>query len=173
MGAECCCRLIAAVGNSGWPGKKIGCGMPLVACWCCCWGIPVSQEHGCRMLLPIGSCWGQILFNQKKIRLRNAACGSLVLQLGNPGWPGKKPGRRMPLVVGCCCSESWLARKMGAERCCWLVVADGESWLARKKTRLGNATCRWLLLLGILVSQEIGCKTLLLVGSCWLRMLVG
>ena len=43
----------------------------------------------------------------------------------------------------------------------------------RGKTRLGNAACRCLLLLGNLVSQENFCRLLLLVCGSWWGILVG
>ena len=147
------CRTLLLFGSCWWDilagQKKLGCGLRLVVCWCCCWGIPVSQEHGCRTLLPIGSYWWQILFGQKKIRLRNAACGPLVLQLGNPGWPGKTRLEnvtcRWLLLLGILDSL-----ETAAERCCWLVAAWWESWLVRKKLGCGMPlVVRWCCCWGI------------------------
>ena len=118
------CWLVAAGCESWLAKKKIGCGMPLVVCWCCCFGIPVSQEHWRRTLLLFESCcWGN-LGGQKKIRLRKSVVFRWCRCWGN--LVSQKNGRRALLSVGSC----W-----------W------EFRLARQKNRLWNAACGLLVLL--------------------------
>ena len=103
-------------------------------------------------------CWGKMLGGQVK--------GIRVFVARDSSWPGhwsSEIDAGWLTYLG-----TWLAMKIAAELCCWLVAAVWESWCARKKRiRLENATYRWLLLQGILVNQEHFCRTLLLVGSCW------
>ena len=180
---ENCCRSLLLVVCCWWGimvrQVKNRLAIAFVVRLCCCWGILVSQGNGCRTLLGVGSHWWGILVGQEKTRLRNAACLWLLL----PGiLVSQENCCRSLLLVG-----SWwwgilvrqeknrLAYALLGRWCCLLVVACRESCLAGNKTRLRNAFF-WLVVAAvgkILSNQENGCRTLLLVGSCYLGIPVG
>ena len=85
--SESCCWLVAAGGNSGWPGQtRLG----NSACCLLLLGTLDSQKNCCGKLLLVGSCWWWILVDQEKIGLGMPLVGVEV------EWPEKKGGLGRP-----------------------------------------------------------------------------
>ena len=74
--AQSCCWFVAADEES-WLARKTRLGKDACSCLLLL-GTPVSQENFCRLLLLVGSCWGESWL-ARKTRLANNACSCLML----------------------------------------------------------------------------------------------
>ena len=119
--ADCCCRFVAADGES-WLARKTRLGKDACRCLLLL-GTLVSQENCCWMLLQVGSCWWGILVGQEKLDW------GMLLVGGDAEWPERNGGLGRP-KYGWGASTAWLGAPivkpwgltsggLGRPKLCW------------------------------------------------------